>query len=149
MTERQRTVFPSKEASGEWELSSRHLIRICFLWVSLKGKVTQYWIISMYSLRCLLLDPLHLSWPALAILSLLYLICFMRKHSGQCYHLYCWHLYRDLLISICAACHWRNNKGDSGKLPKWYTISQPKTKREDANKASVNLKINEWGISIK
>lgn len=36
--------------------------------------------LPVYPLRRQLLDPLHRAWPVLAMFSLLYLICFMRKH---------------------------------------------------------------------
>lgn len=149
MTERRRWCFLPRKGVVSGEQSTGRPVRIPFPGVSLKGKGTGYWIISVYPVRCLLLDLLRLPWPALATLSLLDLICFMGEHSGQSYHLACWHSHRDLLISICAACHWQNNKGDSGKLPKWYIISQSKTKRGNSNKESVNLTINERRISTK
>lgn len=143
--ELQRRAFPFKEVSRVQRILGTPLEYIC---VSLKGKVTQYWIICTCPRRCLLLDPLRHSWPALAMLFLLYLICFIWKCSGQCCHLYCWRSYRELLISICAVFHWQNHIGNSGNLPKWYIISQSKT-RENSSKELVNLKINEQRVSIK
>lgn len=132
--ELQRRAFPFKEVSRVQRILGTPLEYIC---VSLKGKVTQYWIICTCPRRCLLLDPLRHSWPALAMLFLLYLICFIWKCSGQCCHLYCWRSYRELLISICAVFHWQNHIGNSGNLPKWYIISQSKT-RENSSKELVN-----------
>lgn len=66
------------------------------------------------------------------------------KALRTCHRLHRWHLHRDLLKSICAAYHWQNNKGDSGKLPKCYITSQSKTTGEHLNQESVNLKISVW-----